>query len=360
MKRVGFLLLLCITSVFCLISQNIMFASESVSDIKNIDLFDDISKIFVKEDKSPSINQVVLGGIPIGISLQNDYVEIVGFSQIISDCGAISPATLSGLCVGDKIVEIDNEKIYSKLQVQNIAKEGNSSKILIIRDGKEKKLEIRPQKDVLTGEYKFGMWIKDTSNGVGTLTFVTKNNNFGSLGHPVANSNGEIVSIKGGNVHNCSVLGVNKGQVGKAGALKGTFNALDCIGKISSNNKFGIFGKFNQIPKALDINNIVEVASRDEIKPGKALVYSTIEGNSPQYYEIEIIKVKNQKNEDKGLVIKVVDKELIKKTGGIVQGMSGSPILQNGKIVGAVTHVFINDPLRGYGVTIHNMLDCIN
>ena len=148
--------------------------------------------------------------------------------------------------------------------------------------------------------------------------------------------NGDILEIVGGKVHDCNIIGVNKGLVGDAGELKGTFNNQQFLGQIFSNNKFGVYGKFDKMPNALDCSKEIEVANPDEIKPGKAQIYSTIDGNQPQLYEIEIIKVKNANiNEEKGLVIKVTDKNLLSKTGGIVQGMSGSPIIQNEKLVGA-------------------------
>lgn len=356
MKKTRLVIFFCLILAFFSIVPSAVFAAES----KNIDLLDDISDMFVPKQQYQQQEKVVLGGIPIGISLNNDCVEIVGFSQIITENGAVSPAERAGMQIGDKIVEINGQKVTKTQDVKNLTEITTSFDIVFVRDGSKKQTEILSEKDVLTGKNKLGMWLRDESHGVGTLTFVKDEKYFASLGHPITSKDGEILSISGGKVHDCNILGVNKGKIGKAGELKGAFNNKQYIGDIYTNNKFGVYGKFDVMPQALDKNNIVEIANPDEIKPGKAMIYSTINGTTPQFYEIEIIKVKNQAvDEEKSLVIKVTDKKLLSSTGGIVQGMSGSPILQNDKLVGAVTHVFINDPTRGFGVNVHSMLNSI-
>lgn len=350
MKKTKLVLFFCLIFAVVAIIPNAVFAATN-------DLLDDINDMFLPKQQTCKEQQVVLGGIPIGISLNNDCVEIVGFSQIITENGACSPASDAGLQIGDKITQINGKKINKTQGISNAVQEQMQLELTFLRNEKENNVKIVAQKDVLSGKYKLGMWVRDQSYGIGTLTFVKDGKYFASLGHPITSKNGEIMQITGGKVHDCNILGVNKGLVGKAGELKGAFNNKQSIGDISINNKFGVYGKFCKMPQALDVNNVVTTANINEVKPGKAQIYSTINGSVPQYYEIEIIKVKNQaENHEKGLVIKVTDKNLLAQTGGIVQGMSGSPILQNGKLVGAVTHVFINDPTRGYGIFIDNML----
>jgi len=353
MKKTRLVLFFCLIFTIISIIPNAVFASTN-------DLFDDINDMFLSQKHTCKEQRVILGGIPVGISLNNDCVEIVGFSQIITEKGACSPANDAGLQIGDKITKINGKNINKTYDISNAVAQQNELDLTFLRNETENKIKITAQKDVLTGKNKLGMWIRDQSYGIGTLTFVKDGKYFASLGHPITSKNGEIMQITGGKVHDCNILGVNKGLIGKAGELKGAFNNKHSIGDISINSNFGVYGTFNKVPQSLDINNVVSTANINEVKPGKAQIYSTINGNLPQYYEIEIIKVKNQaENHEKGLVIKVTDKNLLSQTGGIVQGMSGSPILQNGKLVGAVTHVFINDPTKGYGVFIDNMLEMI-
>jgi len=353
MKKSKLVLFFCLIFAVVAIIPNAVFA-------KTNDLFDDINDMFLPKRQVCKEQQVVLGGIPIGISLNNNCVEIVGFSQIITENGACSPASDAGLQIGDKITEINGKKINKTQDITIAVQEQTQLDFTFLRNEKENTAKVVAQKDVLSGKYKLGMWIRDQSYGIGTLTFVKDGKYFASLGHPITSKNGEIMQITGGKVHDCNILGVNKGLVGKAGELKGAFNNKQSIGDISINSNFGVYGTFDKVPQSLDINNVVSTANINEVKPGKAQIYSTINGNLPQCYQIEIIKVKNQaENHEKGLVIKVTDKNLLTQTGGIVQGMSGSPILQNGKLVGAVTHVFINDPTKGYGVFIDNMLEMI-
>lgn len=363
MKKIKFVLFLCaFLLLFIAIPNNIFAVSPDVSvqDAKqsSADLFDDIADMFGQKPKYENLGTVILGGIPIGLSLDNDGIEVMGFSEIITDNGAISPAAESGLTIGDKIIKINGQKV-SKVKDLNDFANSNAGELTVtyIRSGQEKETKIMPQRDVLSGSFKLGLWAKDISNGIGTLTFVKGDKYFASLGHPITGKNGEIVEIIGGNVHECTILGINKGIKGDAGELKGAFVNTKEIGTIYKNNKFGVYGKFSSYPETFDTSKIIEVANIAEVKPGKAKIYSTISGETPKYYDIEIVKVSNQtQKDDKGLVIKVTDKELLEKAGGIVQGMSGSPIIQNDKLVGAVTHVFINDPTRGFGMFAQWML----
>lgn len=354
MKKTKLVIFLCLILAFISIIPDHVFATEN-------DLFDNISDVFVTKNVNQQREKVILGGIPVGISLNNDCVEIVGFSQIITDSGAKSPASEAGLQIGDKITHINGKKVNKTEHIANSVAQCEKLQLSFLRNEKENNIEVKPQTDILTGKKKLGVWLKDQSFGVGTLTFVKDDFTFASLGHPITSKSGEILSISGGKIHDCTIVGANKGLIGKAGELKGTFNNKQYIGQIFLNNSFGVYGKFDKQPKSLDTSKIIEIADENEVNPGKAQIYSTIDGCNPKMYDIEIVKVKNPSvNEQKGLVIKITDKELLQKTGGIVQGMSGSPIIQNGKLIGAVTHVFINDPTRGYGVSINNMLDAVS
>ena len=210
-----------------------------------------------------------------------------------------------------------------------------------------------PEKD-LSGSYKIGLFIREDLNGLGTVTFLTDNGVFASLGHPVSSENGEIYSLRSGDVYESSIVGINKAHRGQAGELKGIFIGSKPIGTITINTNVGLFGKLTKFNPLEYVKITVGQA-----KIGKAEILSTVDGVTPKKYEIEIVKIDNRIGNNKNYVIKVTDKELLSYTGGILQGMSGSPIIQGGKLVGAVTHVFINDSSRGYGIAINNMLDVL-
>jgi len=223
----------------------------------------------------------------------------------------------------------------------------------IMRDNQPHTLKLTP---VLTGDgYKIGAWVRDSSAGIGTLTFVKPDTKvFASLGHGISDTDTSLLLDVGqGSITDCKIVSVKRGQKGTPGELRGIFEGND-TGVISQNSSIGVYGVYDDV-KALD-KTPRKIASRFETREGKATIICTVDTNGPTEYDIEIEKVMTNSTDAKGMIVKVTDERLLEKTGGIVQGMSGSPILQNGKIVGAVTHVFVNDPTRGYGIFIENML----
>lgn len=322
-------------------------------------ILDEIGNLFTGAGASSKIDEkVYLGGYPLGITIDGDGVTVIGLNEFIADDGSLScPALDAGLEINDVIVELGGKAIYGSAKLSEIAgkSKGKSLSVKYIRDGEILEGKITPRKDFTTKQYRLGLWSKDSSSGIGTLTYVRTNLNFGSLGHPITDPKGNIVQCKNGGVFQCSIDGVEKGRKGAAGELKGSFNFDKRLGNIYANNKFGAFGTFNSLPKYC--TETIAVADIGEIKPGKAQIYCTLDGNDRKSYDVEIVKATPQTTrDDRGMVIHVTDPELLSKTGGIVQGMSGSPIVQNGKLVGAVTHVFVNDPTRGYGMYAKWML----
>ena len=211
---------------------------------------------------------------------------------------------------------------------------------------------VQPKKDS-EGNFKLGFFLRDDLNGIGTITYFTRNGEFASLGHPVSDDDGKIIPLSGGQAYLCSIINVVKGERGKAGELKGIFINDTKIGSLIKNCETGLYGKadgnynYGKLPKT-------EIG---EAVMGKAMITTCIDGVIPKEYLISIVKIDNSNRENKNFVIKILDKELLSVTNGILQGMSGSPIVQGGKIVGAVTHVFINDPSRGFGISINKMLE---
>lgn len=315
------------------------------------DISEKVSSLFVAPKRKKIEEKVYAGGYPVGLSFEGEGAFIIGLSDVITEDGVKTPALSAGLQIGDKIIELDGVMIPNTTRMMEVlgASDGRELSLKYIRGTKFFETKITPALDIGTKTYKLGLWSKDSSSGVGTMTFVRANGAFASLGHPVTDSKtGRIVTVTGGSVYGCEIIGVDRGIKGTAGSLKGNILTDKKLGEIYENNKFGVYGKLDST--AGDKSDLYQIASADEVHPGKATILSTI-GTERKEYKIEIVKAYRQSAmDDRSMVIKVDDKELIDATGGIVQGMSGSPIIQDGKLVGAVTHVFVNDPTRGYGV----------
>ena len=294
--------------------------------------------------------RVYLGGGQVGFELHINGVMIAEFADVDTACGAAR--LKSGLEIGDIITDIDGSMVKSAddvIDLLNRDKTKNEFNIGFVRNGEKCNTSVSPLIDRISGEYRLGISVQNVIGGIGTVTFVKRDGRFAALGHAVGA--GAAVDISDGTVYSCRIIGIERGARGKAGSIKGTINKKEMLGSVDKNCNYGIYGKFDNFTGfAYDVGN------RDEIVCGRAQIYSEISGN-PSFYDVEIVKTAYQSESgEKGMVLKVVDKRLITLTGGIVQGMSGSPIIQNNKIVGAVTHVFVNDPLRGYGIYVDWML----
>lgn len=305
--------------------------------------------------------EVYPGGLNVGIKISTKGVLVVGHSNIDSVEGKIeSPAKASGIELGDIITKINGEEIENSRDLSQKIGNLEEDKISIeyMRNGINNKKELELQKE--NDEYKLGLWVRDSTAGIGTLTFYDKKSNlFGALGHPITDGDtNRPFNIKEGNLLNSSIISIKKGEKGSPGELKGLFlNERKNIGKIDKNTESGIFGAGSDDLINNIYNKPIKVGFRSEIKEGPAKIITTIDENGPKAYDIEILKLLSQEEPGaKSMVIKVVDEELLEKTGGIVQGMSGSPIIQDDRLIGAVTHVLINKPDIGYGIYIEWML----
>ncbi len=330
----------------------------STADGSPAEFFQDVGELFGGSYTEKIDEEVYLGGYPLGITIDGDGVTVIGLNEFIGEDGKLCcPGLDAGLSINDVIVELDGHKIYGSAKLSELAlhSDGRTLAVKYLRNGQICETHLTPQKDLAAGQYRLGLWTRDSSSGIGTLTYVRKNLRFGSLGHPICDAKGGIISCNNGGVFGCTIDGIERGQKGAAGELKGGFCFDKRIGNIYANNKYGAFGMFNSLPSFC--TQQIGVADVSEVHPGKAQIYCTLDDNVRKVYDIEIVKASPQTSrDDKGLVIHVTDKTLLQKTGGIVQGMSGSPIVQNGKLVGAVTHVFVNDPTRGYGMYAKWML----
>lgn len=315
--------------------------------------------IKTSESKQPVI--LYPGGQPIGVRINTKGVLVVALCDLeTSGIKVVSPGSIGGIEIGDSILSINGEYIISSEQVASIVNSAANSnlKVEIERKGEKFTKEIKAVKSD-EGPYKIGLWVRDSTAGVGTLTFYEeKSGIFAALGHPITDMDtGTILSVNSGEILTSSINSVIKGTKGNPGELKGTFaNDNLILGTINKNTKCGIIGKTDK--KLINkLSKPMEAAKISEIKEGPAQIYTTVDGEEPKLYEIKVQKLFNQDTPDsKSMLICITDPALLEKTGGIVQGMSGSPIIQDGKIIGAVTHVLINKPDVGYGVYIEWML----
>ncbi len=298
---------------------------------------------------------VTVGGGIFGIRLYTRGVLIVGSEEIDTAAGAVSPAARAGLKKGDIILEINGAPVSRNNDISSAVESsgGDEIELLIERAGKRQTVSLLPARSRTDKKFKAGLWVRDSSAGIGTVTFYDRKNGiFAGLGHAVCDvDTGEVLPISGGDAVNAAIKGCYKGKDGSPGELCGVF-APGEIGELYENCGIGVYGAFEALPQGEEI----PVAIIDEVKTGKAQIISTVDGNGPQYYDIEITKLYT-KSGQRNMTVEVCDERLIEKTGGIVQGMSGSPIIQNGMLVGAVTHVFVNDPRKGYAIFAQTMID---
>lgn len=305
---------------------------------------------------------VLAGGDTIGFSLNSKGVVLIGKSEIVTKDGKVDVLKNVDIDNGDIILKLDGNEINKVTDINSVLDGYKSEKGAIeleyVKNGKTEIAHLTPALDSFSNTYKLGIWVKDETSGVGTLTYIDKENgNFGALGHAICDrQTNSPFDVKSGDVYPCQVLGVKKGEKGKPGEVKALFMPKNKIGNVTKNTKYGIFGTIDLNTDFVKNKQSFSTGGRLTARPGKAKIRCDISGELKDY-DIEIVKTnyQNAKNE-KSMVIKVVDKQLIALTGGIVQGMSGSPIIQNDKIIGAVTHVFINDPLKGFGLYLDWMI----
>ena len=299
--------------------------------------------------------KVIPAGNSIGLKLYTNGVLVVGMSEINGIGKKIKPYENSGIEEGDMIVSI-NEKPVSNTEelIQTVnSSNGKEIEIKYVREGQMLETKIEPTQ-ISSNEYKLGLWVRDAAAGVGTISFYEPSTGmFAALGHGIIDIDTEkLLDIAEGEVVTSNILSVKKGEKGVPGELKGSIVGGQTVGEIYKNTAFGIYGRLNNIT-LLNISkeNEMEVAVREEIEEGLAKIVCTLENGIRKEYDIIIEKTyKKNNSNNKSMIIKVTDEELLEKTGGIIQGMSGSPIIQNGKFCGAVTHVLVNDPSKGYGV----------
>lgn len=353
-----------VSKIFTLQFSKVKQTAKIVSNAKATDEYKmDVSLLEVIPVKSSKITvsqrrYVAPSGSLFGIRLYTEGVIVVGTDEVTTKQNSVNPSKDAGLQQGDIILKVDGVKITSNAEISQAVQnsKGKVLKLTVKRNQETLTLEFQPAKSAMDGKYKAGLWVRDSSAGVGTITYIDKENKiFGGLGHAVCDvDTGEIMPLSSGDIVSARVNGTFKGKSGTTGELCGVFDNK-VLGTLLINGSKGVYGNLNSVNGNL---KEMPVAMCYEVKEGPAKIISTIEGQKAKFYDINIVKVyNNNKTSEKNMIIEVTDKELIKKTGGIVQGMSGSPIIQNDMLVGAVTHVFVNNPKKGYGIFAEEMLN---
>lgn len=299
-------------------------------------------------------------GRAVGIKLFSDGVLVVGLSSLDTPEGPASPGRTSGLKAGDVITHMDGSEVDTIEEVQDHLAQHPGEKMTLQVQRGEESLQLAAQAVKTTaGSYQLGVWLRDSMAGIGTMTFYDPDSGvFVALGHGINDvDTAKLMPLETGSIMGATVSDVKKGAAGEPGELHGDFDLTADLGTLYANTEQGIFGRLEDAALAQDLQP-VEVAARDQVQTGRATILSNIAGDAVEEYEVEITHLYPENAGDsRNLMLRVTDQRLLEATGGIVQGMSGSPILQNGRLVGAVTHVLVNDPTRGYGILAENMLD---
>ncbi len=362
LKLISILSLVSILLLFCAVGVSAKAELPTSSYAFGKFNFSDVSTSYtnsqgvVKGTKRDYSNlKLYVGGMPFGVKFLTDGVIVVGFDESLSE----NPAKNAGIRCNDVIISIDGRAVISA-DTLNAAVEGSVGKPITVkysRNGKEQTAQIKPRAEGTDGRYTIGIYVRDSGAGIGTLTFICPTNNaFGGLGHGICDAeSGRLIPMQRGSVVGVKINGIVKGLSGSPGEVKGYFNSGK-TGTLLGNTDCGVYGALASIPKEVQ-GEPMSLGLRDSVKSGRAYIYTMLDDTRVEKYEIEISQIDRQSTTNKCFAIKVTDARLLNKTGGIIQGMSGSPIVQNGKLIGAVTHVLINDPTSGYGIFIENMLD---
>ena len=318
-----------------------------------------LSCVLLLSVAASSTEEVYVGGMPFGVRFQAGEVSVLKTQSFSSNGKEICPAAEAGICTGDVILCVNSQRVETVTEFASAADADRGVPIeIFLRRGEETvNTSVTPMKNDESGVYQLGILLKDSAAGIGTVTFVYPDTlRFAGLGHGICDTDsGKLLEIPNGYITDVTIVGIHKGIPGTPGELKGTLESEKC-GKLLQNCEVGVFGMFAEPPEGM--RKSVAIAKAEEVREGKATILCTLDDNRIREYEVEVEKIDHgSKTKTKNYTLRITDPALLGKTGGIVQGMSGSPILQNGKLIGAVTHVLVNDPTRGYGIFIENMLD---
>lgn len=300
---------------------------------------------------------VALSGESFGIKIFTKGVMVVGMSDVKTSLGSVNPSKQAGINVGDIILKVNDTDVNSNEDFSRLVNESNGNALIlkIKRDEKVMNITFSPKKSIDTNKFQAGLWVRDSSAGLGTMTFYsTVNGAFAGLGHGIVDvDTGVMLPINSGEIVKTEILSVNESKPGTAGEICGAFTNQR-LGTLIKNCECGLYGFYDDYNAS---KKLILVANKQDVKTGNAKIYTTLDENGPKYYDCVIERIDYNDDSQKNLQIRVTDKQLLEKAGGIVQGMSGSPIVQNGQLVGALTNVFLNEPEKGYAVFADTMLE---
>lgn len=349
-----------VTAVYNGVKMSQSSENHSVGDSFKVDLkiFGVIPFSTVNVEVVDSMHVAVLGN-PFGMKIYTDGVLVIEATDVNTQNGNVNPAIDAGIKIGDYIKTVNGTKISCNEELSQIVAQSGGMPLTfeILRADKTVEFKVTPAVDTQTGAYRIGIWVRDSSAGVGTLTFYSPACNvICGLGHGICDSDTEtLLNVERGELVGASILSVEKGSAGNPGALKGKFT-YDSIADIQLNCERGVYGFAKQ---KISTPNLTEISLKQDVKDGEAQILCTVNGDVPKLYSCTVKKNNSNRSDTQNLIVTVTDRELIECTGGIVQGMSGSPILQNGRLIGALTHVLVKDSLTGYGIYAENMLETV-
>lgn len=337
-----------------IVSVSTTETNERKADVSFLGIFP-IKKISAEKTERKYVH---VGGDIIGIRLYTDGLLVVSTEDVVTTDGNICPGEACGIKTGDIILEVNDETVCSVSDFSNriTDSQGEALILTILRDEKMLDFTMTPVYSESEGKYRCGLWLRDSTAGIGTLTFADPaTGTFASLGHAICDSETKsVLPVGQGDILTAEISGITKGQKGTTGQIKGNFGK-QVLGELLDNNEFGVYGTYSN--SDVLYGDLLPVASQTEIKTGEAQIYCNVDGQGIECYDIEIEKITySDTKASRSMVVRVTDSDLLEITGGIVQGMSGSPIVQNGLLIGAVTHVFLNDPTRGYGIFAETMI----
>lgn len=358
-KKLIYSLIILIT----IISFSTNVYSKSLNTYKNIssemfvsDIKESIS-IFNITDGDNKVDALIPVGNTVGIKINTDGILVLGTGYINTEDGRVVIPADDKVFVGDIIYKVNGERVQNKEQLSEITSATENVKLVLNRNNEIMEIEVKAEKSLLDNKYKLGLWVRDTTQGIGTISFINSDTNeYYALGHGILDvDTKDLMTVKDGDVLVCDITAINPGEEGKPGEIVGEIKIGESIGTVRSNTSTGVTGNINNYDKLNITTEKMKICPKEEVEIGEAYILSNIQNNDVEKYSINILDI-NDGIGNKNMIIEITDKKLIEETGGIIQGMSGSPIIQNDRIVGALTHVFVNEPKKGYGVFVENML----
>ncbi len=321
-------------------------------EIENLNIFNDGG-----HNKLPK--RLIPVGNTVGIKISTDGILVLGTGYINTLEGTLVIPAEDKVKVGDIIFEVNGQKVQTKDQLAEITSKSENVDLVLSRNNQILNVRIKAEKSIIDEKYKVGLWVRDTTQGIGTITFINPDTmDYYALGHGIIDiDTKDLMKVKKGEVLTCNITSISKGEEGLPGEIVGEIKVGEQIGDVTMNSANGIKGQIIDISKLELVYKELPVCDKKDVKVGAAKILSSVDNGTVKEYKINILQVDTKSIGNKNMVIEIVDEDLLEKTSGIVQGMSGSPIIQDGKIVGAVTHVFVNNPKKGYGVFIENMIE---